>query len=133
MHRIPSPEKNCDSKCKTGHPNEGGGGRSGDDEVEVHRTSQATSPNEDAASPHTKLFKNVGVALALFSPFFPCNANRPNVNFLRCSLYKIHPWASHSHLNPRPDGPRDFPRPDGGGVFEHPPPRSRLLLVVEKK
>ena len=26
-----------------------------------------------------------------------------------------------NHLNPRPDGPLDFPPPDGGGVFEHPP------------
>ena len=25
-------------------------------------------------------------------------------------------------INPRPDGPLDFPRPAGGGVFEHPPP-----------
>ena len=27
-----------------------------------------------------------------------------------------------NRVNPRPDGPRDYPRTDGGGVFEHPPP-----------
>ena len=27
-----------------------------------------------------------------------------------------------SPFNPRPAGPLDFPRPAGGGVFEHPPP-----------
>ena len=34
-------------------------------------------------------------------------------------------------LNPRPDGPLDFPPPDGGGVFEH-PCLSRLLRIVEQ-
>ena len=41
--------------------------------------------------------------------------------------------ASLAPLNPRPDGPLDFP-PPAGGVFEHPPPPrlSRLLRIVEQ-
>ena len=35
-------------------------------------------------------------------------------------------------FNPRPAGPLDFPRPAGGGVFEHPPRLSRLLRIVEQ-
>ena len=31
------------------------------------------------------------------------------------------------YFNPRPDGPLDFPPPDGGGALKSPPPLSRLL------
>ena len=47
---------------------------------------------------------------------------------LATSTYRALPFQ----INPRPDGPLDFPPPDGGGgVFEH-PRLSRLLRIVEQ-